>query len=89
MYSVKISVKPDFKSKLTEKIESIFFCEHYLSFFTYPGKLPEFLPTYPSKPGESKNFCSCIAKQTMKLTVRFGYENEKARKKAEKYRFQP
>ena len=30
-----------------------------------------------------------IAKQTMKLTVRFGYENEKARKKAEKYRFQP
>ena len=80
MYSVKISVKSDFKSKLTEKIESIFSCGHYLSFFTYPSKLPKFLLTYPSKLGESKNACSCIAKQTMKSTVRFGYENEKAKK---------
>ena len=53
----------------------IFSCKHYLSFFTYPSKLPEFLLSYPNKPGESKNACSCIAKQTMKLTVRFGYEN--------------
>lgn len=58
MNSVKISVKSEFESELTEKLDAayIFLRAFSVVFIAYPSKLPVFYLTYRSNlPDSSKN----------------------------------